>query len=84
MTLSMNLDGSDRRLITTAGGADPNVSPDDRSLAVLGFNGADFGQALFTTNIAGGDLSQLTPLSFNVGFKHDWSPDGRELAYRRP
>jgi Tol biopolymer transport system component len=77
----MKLDGTDRRLITTAGGPDPNVSPDGRGPAFLGFDGEPFGQALFTSGIDGSAPTPLTPFSFNVGFKLDWSPDGRRLAF---
>jgi Tol biopolymer transport system component len=78
---SMKLDGTDRHLVTTAGGADPNVSPDGRRLAFVGFNGEPGGQALFTSGIDGSNLLQLTPFSFNVGFKLDWAPAGRQLAF---
>jgi Tol biopolymer transport system component len=78
---SMKLDGTDRRLIKTGPTADPNVSPDGRRLAFMGFNGEPFGQALFTGHIDGSNPLQLTPFSFNVGFKLDWAPDGRQLAF---
>ena len=78
---SMQLDGSDRRLIKTGPTADPNVSPDGRRLAFMGFNDQPFGQALFTSDIDGSNPLQLTPFSFNVGFKLDWAPDGRQLAF---
>ncbi len=80
-TWSMKLDGTDRRLITTAGGPDPNVSPDGRRLAFLGFNDEPFGQALFISGIDGSNPLPITPFSFNVGFKLDWAPDGRRLAF---
>jgi Tol biopolymer transport system component len=78
---SMRLDGTDRRPITTAGGPDPNVSPDGRRLAFLGFDGEPFGQALFTSGVDGSEPRPITPFSFNVGFKHDWAPDGRRLVF---
>jgi Tol biopolymer transport system component len=80
-TWSMKLDGTDRHLITTAGAPDPNVSPDGLRLAFLGFDGEPFGQALFTSGIDGNDPGPITPFSFNVGFKHDWAPDGGRLAF---
>jgi Tol biopolymer transport system component len=79
-TWTMNLDGSDRRLITPAGGEDPNVSPNGRLLAFLGFAGGPPG-ALMTSAISGGPASQLTPFSFDVGSKLDWSPDGSRLGF---
>ncbi|HEY6888663.1 MAG TPA: hypothetical protein VI300_12815 [Solirubrobacter sp.] len=78
---SMKLDGSDRRLIKTGSAVDPNVSPDGRRVAFMDFNGEPFGQALFTVDINGRNPLQLTPFSFNVGFRLDWAPDGRQLAF---
>lgn len=78
---SMRLDGSDRRLIKTGAAIDPNVSPDGRRVALMDFNGEPFGQALFTVGINGGRTFQVTPFSFNVGFRLDWAPDGRQLAF---
>jgi Tol biopolymer transport system component len=75
-TWSMNRDGSDRRLVTSAGGEDPNASPNGRFLAFLGPPGA-----LMTSAINGGPARQLTPFSFDVGSKLDWSPDGRRLGF---
>ena len=80
-TWSMKLDGTDRRLITEVSGTDPNVSPEGRRLAFLGLNGEPGGNALFTSGIDGSNPLQITPFSFNVGFKSDWSPDGRRLAF---
>jgi Tol biopolymer transport system component len=78
---SVKLDGTDRRLIKTGRTADPNVSPDGHRLGFMGFNDEPFGQALFTSDIDGTNPLQLTPFSFNVGFKLDWAPDGRRLAF---
>jgi Tol biopolymer transport system component len=72
---SMKLDGSDRRLITTAGGADPNVSPDGSKLT---FKGPPDG-ALFVANVDGSGVHQISP-SISVTYKHDWAPDGRHLV----
>jgi Tol biopolymer transport system component len=77
---SMNLDGSDRRLINSPAGEDPNASPNGRLLAFLGFAGGPPG-ALMTSAITGGPASQLTPFSFDVGSKLDWSPDGSRLGF---
>jgi Tol biopolymer transport system component len=80
-TWSMKLDGTDRRRITDVSGTDPNVSPDGRQLSFLGFNGEPGGTALFVSAIDGSRPLPITPFSFNVGFKTDWSPDGRRLAF---
>jgi Tol biopolymer transport system component len=78
---SMKLDGTDRRLIKTGTAVDPNVAPDGRRLAFMDFNGEPFGQALFSIGINGRNPLQLTPFSFNVGFKLDWAPDGQQLSF---
>ena len=79
-TWTMNLDGSDRRLLLPRSVEDPNLSPDGRSLAFLGFDGTPPG-ALMTTSIPANQVRQLTPFSFDVGSKLDWSPDGRRLGF---
>jgi Tol biopolymer transport system component len=78
---SSKLDGTDRRLIKAGSAVDPNVSPDARRVAFMDFNGQPFGQALFTIAINGSKPLQLTPFSYNLGFRLDWAPDGRELAF---
>jgi Tol biopolymer transport system component len=81
---SMDLTGADRHLITTGtnnGVTDPNVSPDGTTLSFIDSNGQDFGQALYTSGIDGGNLFQLTPFSFDVAIKHDWAPDGQNLVF---
>jgi Tol biopolymer transport system component len=72
---SMKVDGSDRQLITGAGGPDPNVSPDGRKLS---FKGPPDG-ALFVANIDGSGVEQISP-SQSVTYKHDWAPDGQHLV----
>jgi Tol biopolymer transport system component len=71
---SMNLDGSDRRIITGSGAPDPNVSPDGTKLSFKGAAGA-----LFTTNMDGSGLKQISP-TIDVAYKHDWAPDGQHLV----
>jgi Tol biopolymer transport system component len=41
----------------------------------------DGDQALFDANIDGSGLRQLTPFSFEVGTKADWSPDSRRIMF---
>jgi Tol biopolymer transport system component len=79
---SMNLDGSGRRLITACEGrgvADPETSADGRMLSFTCFSKA--GQALFDSRINGSGLRQLTPYSFQVGTRADWSPDSKRILF---
>ncbi len=79
---SMNLDGSGRRLITACEGrgvADPEVSADGRMLSFTCFSKG--GAALFDSRINGSGLRQLTPYSFDVGTRADWSPDSRRILF---
>jgi Tol biopolymer transport system component len=73
---SMNLDGSDRQVVTGAGAPDPNVSPDGSKLS---FKGPPAG-ALFVQNFDGSGLVQVSP-TIEVAFKHDWAPDGKHLVF---
>jgi Tol biopolymer transport system component len=79
----MNLAASDRRRVATTphGATDPNVSPDGEAVSFVGFNGQEFGQALFTAGIDGEDVAQITPFTFDVAIKHDWAPHGRRLVF---
>ena len=52
-----------------------------RPLSFVDFNGLDFGQALFTVDIHGGNLFQVTPFTFDVALKADWAPNGRRLLF---
>lgn len=80
---SMDLGGGDRREITTGsnGVTDPNASPDGRTISFIDFNGNDLGQSLATTSIDGGAFTDLTPFSFDVAIKQDWSPDGSRIVF---
>jgi Tol biopolymer transport system component len=76
----MDLSGGDRQRIGPCC-VDPNVSPNGRRLSFLTNNGQPGGTALFTSSIAGSNLFQVTPFSFNVAVKQDWAPDGRRLVF---
>jgi Tol biopolymer transport system component len=73
----MRLDGSDRVQVTTAGGPDPNVSPDG---SMISFKDVTDVGALHTANSDGTNVTLVSPL-INVGFKHDWAPDGRHIVF---
>ena len=77
---SMDLNGNDRHRIGTCC-ADPTVSPNGRRLSFVSFNGQPAGAALFTSNLEGRKLVQVTPFEFDVAVKQDWSPDGRHLVF---
>jgi Tol biopolymer transport system component len=79
---SMNLDGSDRRMVTSCQGRGvtaPEASPDGKMLAFT--CGSRSGSALFVSNVDGSHLRQLTPYSMQVGFHEDWSPDSRRIVF---
>jgi Tol biopolymer transport system component len=81
---SMNLQGTDRHRITAGigyGATAPEVSPNGTMLAFVGGNGQDLSGALFTCRMDGSNLRRLTPFSFNLTAKVNWSPDGRHLAF---
>jgi Tol biopolymer transport system component len=79
---SMNLDGSDRRLVTACEGrgvTDPEPSPDGKMLAFTCYSRT--GGALFASRIDGSGLRQLTSYDLNVGIHEDWSPDSRHIMF---
>jgi len=79
---SMNVDGSDRRLITACEGrgvTDPETSADGKMISFTCFSKA--GQALFDSRTNGSGLRQLTPYSFQVGTRADWSPDSKRILF---
>lgn len=80
---SMDLNGNDRQRISPCPCADSNVSPDGEKLSFLGFNGDPDGSALFTSNIDGSNVFQVTPYSFDGAVKQDWAPDGQHLVFTK-
>ena len=79
----MNTSGGDRHLITTGTGSGvgfAEVSPDGTKLSFIDSNGQPLGQALFTANIDGTGLRQLTPFTLDVGIKLSWAPDGSHIT----
>jgi len=75
---SMDRNGGDRQRIGNCC-FDPNVSPNGKKLSFLA--GQDGATALFTSDIDGSNLFQVTPFSFNVAIKQDWAPEGKHLAF---
>jgi Tol biopolymer transport system component len=79
---SMTLAGTDRHWITSCEGrgvTDPEVSPSGTMLAFTCFSRT--GSALFVSRIDGSHLHQLTPFSYQVGTKEDWSPDSGHIMF---
>jgi Tol biopolymer transport system component len=56
---------------------DPNFSPDGKMISFVRVKTEERLQALFSVRRDGTRLRQLTPYSWDVAAKHDWSPDGR-------
>jgi Tol biopolymer transport system component len=77
---SMDRNGNDRQRIGPCC-FDPNASPDGEKLSFL--SGPTGGKALFTSNIDGSNVFQVTPYSFDVAVKQDWAPDGRHLVFTK-
>ena len=75
----MDLEGNHRQRLGECC-ADPTVSPDGNCLSFVGFNGDPTGATLFTSKIDGTDLLQVTPFSFDVAAKQDWTPEGKRLV----
>jgi Tol biopolymer transport system component len=80
---SMDTSGGDRRLITGSRGSgrvDPNVSPNGRWVTFVRSRGDSGRQALVAVHPDGTKLHRLTPYSWRVAPKHDWSPDGKRIV----
>jgi Tol biopolymer transport system component len=59
---------------------DPNFSPNGKLITFVRIKKAERQQALFSVRRDGSGLRQLTPYSWNVAVKHDWSPDGKLIV----
>jgi Tol biopolymer transport system component len=79
---SMDRAGNDRQLIGACC-IDPNVSPNGEKLSYLTPNGEPTGMALFTSNVDGNDVFQVTPFRFDVAIKQDWAPDGQHIVFSK-
>ncbi len=80
----MHSDGSGLRRVTRSPfgccDTDPNFSPDGRSITFVRIKREHELQALFSVGLDGKRLHQLTPYSWEVADKHDWSPDGKLIV----
>jgi Tol biopolymer transport system component len=84
----MKADGSDApgtRLSTNPSGyegdANPEVSPDGKTVTFVRRKNEDTAQALFAVDIGGTNLRKLVPYRFIVFVKHDWAPDGEHIVF---
>lgn len=79
----MKADGTGKRRITRSPfgccDTDPNFSPDGRTITFVRIKEPEKQQALFAIGRDGKGLRQLTPYSWEVAIKHDWSPDGKRI-----
>jgi Tol biopolymer transport system component len=83
----MRDDGSDApgiRLSTNPfvdeGDANPEVSPDGRTVTFVRHQVEGELQALFAVNFDGSNTRELTSYELEVAIKHDWAPDGRHIV----
>lgn len=59
---------------------DPNFSPDGKVITFVRIKKEGRQQALFAVRPDGSALRRLTPYSWEVAIKHDWSPDGKLIV----
>ena len=59
---------------------DPNFSPNGKLITFVRIKKDGKQQALFAVRPNGSGLRQLTPYSWEVAIKHDWSPDGKLIV----
>jgi len=59
---------------------DPNFSPNGKLITFVRIKKDGRQQALFAVRPNGSGLRQLTPYSWEVAIKHDWSPDGKLIV----
>ena len=70
----MDVEGTNRRLVSNECGAVPQVSPDGKRIATKGCAG------LMVANIDGMDATQVTP-DLDIASKLDWAPDGSAILF---
>ena len=78
----MRADGTHKRRVTRSPfrDTDPNFSPDGKLITFVREKKEHREQALFAVRPDGSALRRLTPYSWDVGTKHDWSPDGKLIV----
>lgn len=78
----MRADGTHKRRVTRSPffDTDPNFSPDGKLITFVRIKKDHRLQALFAVRPDGSALRRLTPYSWDVGVKHDWSPDGKLIV----
>jgi Tol biopolymer transport system component len=59
---------------------DPNFSPNGKLITFVRIKTDGRQQALFAVRPNGTGLRQVTPYSWEVAIKHDWSPDGKLIV----
>ena len=59
---------------------DPNFSPNGKLITFVRIKKDHSLQALFAVRPNGTGLRQVTPYSWEVAIKHDWSPDGKLIV----
>jgi len=59
---------------------DPNFSPDGKWITFVRVKKDHEQQALFAVRPNGKGLHPLTPYSWEIAVKHDWSPDGKHIV----
>ena len=58
---------------------DPNFSPNGKLISFVRIKQEHRLQALFVVRRDGTGLRQLTPYTWEIAIKHDWSPDGKAI-----
>jgi Tol biopolymer transport system component len=71
----VNLDGSDRRLVTEACGLTPKVSPDGALVSCKGPDGA-----LWVVGMDGSAATRVAAAP-DIAYRHDWAPDGSAIVF---
>ncbi len=80
---AMHIDGSQLRQLTHDNHSDyPVISPDRKRIAykvVKNYNASPFEESIWIASIDSGQLLQLTPYGYEIGFEA-WSPDSQHVA----